>query len=85
MRTDTALRTLTTRSRDTHANLASILQRLQALEASLLATPGTDATVKAAKRLNRAAGTLALSVLLDSALEHYRGSFKNPAMFTFKS
>ncbi len=41
-----------------------------------------DATVRAARRLNTASGTLALSVLLDSALEHYRGSFKNPAMVT---
>jgi hypothetical protein len=38
--------------------------------------------VVAARRLNRAAGTLALSVLADSAVEHYRGSFKNKAMFT---
>jgi hypothetical protein len=44
-----------------------------------LAEPGT---VAAARRLNRAAGTLATSVLLDSAVEHYRGSFKNKAMFT---
>ena len=40
------------------------------------------ATVRAARRLNRAAGVLALSVLADSAIEHYRGSFKNKAMFT---
>jgi hypothetical protein len=39
-------------------------------------------TVLAARRLNRAAGTLATSVLLDSGIEHYRGSFKNKAMFT---
>ncbi len=38
--------------------------------------------VTAAQRLNRAAGTLALSVLADSSVEHYRGSFKNKAMFT---
>ena len=36
----------------------------------------------AARRLNRAAGTLAVSVLADSAIEHYRGSFENKAMFT---
>ncbi len=40
------------------------------------------ATVVAARRLNRAAGMLAFSVLADSAVEHYRGSFKNKAMFT---
>ena len=44
--------------------------------------PGTSATVLAARRLNRAAGTLAASVLADSSIEHYRGSFKNEAMFT---
>ncbi len=37
--------------------------------------------VRAARRLNRAAGTLAASVLADSAVEHYRGSFHNKAMF----
>lgn len=39
-------------------------------------------TVLAARRLNRAAGMLAASVLADSAVEHYRGSFKNKAMLT---
>src|SRR4051794_31560615 len=38
-------------------------------------------TVRAARRLNRAAGLLAGSVLADSAVEHYRGSFENPAMY----
>jgi hypothetical protein len=38
--------------------------------------------VLAARQLNRAAGTLAASVLADSAVEHYRGSFKNKAMLT---
>ncbi len=40
------------------------------------------AAVGAAQRLNRAAGALAASVLADSAVEHYRGSFENRAMFT---
>jgi hypothetical protein len=39
-------------------------------------------TVAAARRLNRAAGTLAFSVLFDSGIEHYRGSFHNNAMYT---
>ncbi|MDJ0386929.1 hypothetical protein QMO56_02285 [Roseomonas sp. E05] len=43
---------------------------------------GRAARVRAARRLNRSAGLLAGSVLLDSALEHYRGSFRNPAMYT---
>ncbi|HEX4740579.1 MAG TPA: hypothetical protein VH353_04530 [Caulobacteraceae bacterium] len=38
------------------------------------------AAAKAARRLNRASGVIALSVLLDSAIEHYRGSFHNKAM-----
>ena len=38
--------------------------------------------VRAAQRLNRAAGVLAASVLADSAVEHYRGAFQNRAMFT---
>jgi hypothetical protein len=39
-------------------------------------------TVSIARKLNTAAGTLAVSVLADSAVEHYRGSFKNKAMYT---
>lgn len=39
-----------------------------------------SATLRAARRLNRATGVLATSVLLDSAVEHYRGSFDNPVM-----
>jgi hypothetical protein len=38
--------------------------------------------VTAARRLNRAAGLIATSALLDSGMEHYRGSFFNKAMFT---
>jgi len=40
-----------------------------------------DVAVRAGRRLNRASGTIAASVLLDSAVEHYRGSFHNKAMF----
>jgi len=39
-------------------------------------------TVKTAQQLNRSSSILAGSVLLDSAIEHYRGSFHNPAMLT---
>ena len=38
------------------------------------------AAVLAARRMNRAAGVIAASVLADSAVEHYRGSFHNKAM-----
>jgi hypothetical protein len=37
--------------------------------------------VAAARQLNGAAATLALSVLADSGIEHYRGGFHNPAMY----
>lgn len=60
--------------------LVGVLAKLADIEATL---PARDPpTVVAARRLNRAAGTLAMSVLLDSAVEHYRGSFRNKAMFT---
>lgn len=37
--------------------------------------------IEAARRFNHSSSLLALSVLADSGVEHYRGSFKNPAMF----
>lgn len=45
---------------------------------------GTDvpANLDAAKKLNRSSALLALSVLADSGMEHYRGSFENRAMYT---
>jgi hypothetical protein len=43
---------------------------------------GKRATIKTAQRLNRSSGILAASVLFDSAIEHYRGNFQNPAMVT---
>jgi hypothetical protein len=42
--------------------------------------PRGRAAVHAARRMNRAAGVIAASVLADSAIEHYRGSFHNKAM-----
>ena len=59
-----------------------LLDNLASTAASFSRPRRSAATVIAARRLNRAAGTLALSVLADSAVEHYRGSFKNKAMFT---
>ena len=44
--------------------------------------PSEPTAVRAGRRLNRAAGALAASVLFDSALEHYAGSFQNKAMYT---
>lgn len=75
-----ALGTLTSRwSADRHAVTHHADARAKAPQK--LPAP-SSASVKAARRLNRAAGTLALSVLADSTVEHYRGSFENKAMFT---
>lgn len=41
-----------------------------------------DVSVGPAQRLNSSSALLALSVLLDSANEHYRGGFYNKAMYT---
>jgi hypothetical protein len=38
--------------------------------------------IVAARSFNRGSALLAASVLADSAMEHYRGSFSNPAMYT---
>lgn len=43
---------------------------------------GVKAHVEAARSFNHSSALLALSVLADSAMEHYRGSFDNPAMYT---
>ncbi len=40
-----------------------------------------DLTRSAGRRLNGSAATLAFAVLADSAIEHYRGSFHNRAMY----
>lgn len=40
------------------------------------------AHILAARSFNRGSALLAASVLADSAMEHYRGSFSNPAMYT---
>jgi len=47
-----------------------------------LAASNNKAIITAARRLNRASGLIATSTLLDSAIEHYRGSFHNKAMIT---
>jgi hypothetical protein len=62
---------------------AFLLSRRRVAALPVLVAPPVDrgTAVRAAKRLNRAAGTLAASVLADSAVEHYRGSFHNNAMF----
>ena len=44
--------------------------------------PANTTLIHSARRLNRGAGILAGAVLLDSAMEHYRGQFENRAMYT---
>ena len=44
--------------------------------------PVAETHVEAARRFNHSSALLAFSVLTDSAMEHYRGSFDNPAMYT---
>lgn len=51
-------------------------------ESPLRREPPELAHIAAARSFNRGSSLLALSVLADSAMEHYRGSFKNPAMYT---
>jgi hypothetical protein len=45
-------------------------------------TAATPAVIPESRTLHGSAALLAASVLADSALEHYRGEFKNPGMFT---
>jgi hypothetical protein len=68
--------------------LQSMLDQLDALQVSVdrhavsMRADNRAATVQAARRLNRGSALLAASVLMDSAVEHYRGSFTNRAMYT---
>ena len=55
--------------------------RSQGMRAAPKSGPQPRTAVRAARRLNGAAGMLAASVLADSSVEHYRGSFKNKAMY----
>lgn len=52
------------------------------MKAMLARQPARSIAVESARRMNRAAGTLAASVLIDSAMEHSRGNFHNRAMWT---
>lgn len=65
-----------------HSTMAPLTRPYRETRLRSQASIRKGATVLAARRLNRAAGTLAASVLADSGIEHYRGSFKNKAMFT---
>jgi hypothetical protein len=59
-----------------------VVPRRTRLPRAFAAERDVGGTVLAARRLNRASGTIAASVLIDSAMEHYRGAFKNKAMYT---
>jgi hypothetical protein len=68
--------------RERQVALATLRDELDLLSASLARTASSHgATLRAARRLNGATGILATSVLLDSAVEHTRGTFHNKAMF----
>lgn len=54
---------------------------LAALRERLAPSVQSQTIVRAARQVNAGAGLLALSVLLDSTMEHYRGEFHNKAMF----
>lgn len=56
-------------------------RRLKGIPLPAVPVADKGGTVRAAQRLNRAAGTIATSVLIDSAMEHYRGAFENDVMY----
>jgi hypothetical protein len=62
---------------------AAVLARRRELErCDVAARPGSETPAnKAAAQLDRASAMLAASALADSAVEHYRGSFHNKAMY----
>ena len=66
------------------AGLVAVLARDRAASSTKdLAPRGeTSSHIAAARAFNRSSALLALSVLADSGIEHYRGSFANKAMFT---
>jgi hypothetical protein len=71
-------------------NKPSTLALACGVAAARIALPGQNARssstrqthIDTARTFNRSSALLALSVLADSAMEHYRGSFDNPAMYT---
>ncbi|WP_347559115.1 hypothetical protein [Robbsia sp. KACC 23696] len=76
-----ALATVRKQTRETDKPELRATPRLPSPGMSTL-SDNIPAHIEAARSLNHSAGLLALSVLTDSAMEHYRGSFNNPAMWT---
>ena len=63
-------------------SVSAALRRCMRDERSKRNLPSRIAThIAAARSFNRSAALLAWSALTDSAIEHYRGSYANPAMF----
>jgi hypothetical protein len=62
----------------------ALLSALAQRRSSAASLPGVEiaAHLDAARAFNRSSALLALSVLADSGIEHYRGSFANKAMYT---
>lgn len=64
---------------------AAAVAKRRASSASAVPTPrsagGIQTHIAAARTFNRSSALLAWSALADSALEHYRGSYENPAMY----
>lgn len=65
------------RSRAGNPHSTSVIQAPATEQEGALPSPAD----RAARGVHGAASLLALSVLADSALEHYRGQFENPGMF----
>jgi hypothetical protein len=65
-----------------HISKARQLSRLIARYSPAGLAAARELTKVAGRRLNGSAALLAFSVLADSAIEHYRGSFNNRAMYT---
>jgi hypothetical protein len=65
-----------------HVSKARELSRLVARYSPTRIGAAPELAKKAGRRLNGSSALLAFSVLADSAVEHYRGSFANRAMYT---
>jgi len=61
---------------------ALLRRRRSAPSAARPPQAGMQAHIAASRAFNQSSALLALSVLADSTVEHYRGLFRNPAMFT---
>ncbi|MFM0642835.1 hypothetical protein PQR14_00775 [Paraburkholderia bryophila] len=56
--------------------------RAQRTRSAANMAPAVETHIETSRTFNHSSALLALSVLADSAMEHYRGSFDNPAMYT---